>query len=108
MDLKVKQLPHYQKRTVVQSAHSICKPKAKKIKTEYRKNLLSKTVSVLFENKTKVENMYFGRDQYFNSVITESREDLTGKIKNINISKVSQNTLFGEINLSQSREDFAA
>jgi tRNA-2-methylthio-N6-dimethylallyladenosine synthase len=81
---------------------------AKKIKTEYRQTLLKKTVPVLFENKTKVENTYFGRDQYFNSVIVKSREDLTGKIKNIDIIKVSQNTLFGEINLIQNRKNFAA
>ena len=43
-----------------------------------------------------------------NSVIVKSREDLTGKIKNIDIIKVSQNTLFGEINLIQNRKNFAA
>ena len=71
---------------------------SKKIKTEYRETLLTKTMPVLFENKTKNENKYFGRDEYFNSVIVESNENLTGKIKNIKITKVNQNTLFGEIN----------
>ena len=68
-----------------------------KIKTEYRKKLLTKIVPVLFENKTKDGDKYFGRDQYFNSVIVSSIENLTGKIKNIKITKLNQNTLFGEI-----------
>ena len=42
-------------------------------------------------------NKYFGRDEYFNSVIVESDNDLTGKIKNVKILKGNQNTLFGEI-----------
>ena len=40
-------------------------------------------MSVLFENKTKEKNKYFGRDEYFNSVIVESDESLTGKIKKV-------------------------
>ena len=42
-------------------------------------------------------NKYFGRDEYFNSVIVKSNIDLTGKIKNVKILKGNQNTLFGEI-----------
>ena len=42
-------------------------------------------------------NKYFGRDEYFNSVIVKSNDNLTGKIKNVKILKVNQNTLFGEI-----------
>ena len=45
----------------------------------------------------KNENKYFGRDEYFNSVIVESNKDLTGIIKNVKILKGNQNTLFGEI-----------
>ena len=45
----------------------------------------------------KEENKYFGRDEYFNSVIVESDKDLTGKILNIKIMRVNQNTLFGQI-----------
>ena len=52
---------------------------------------------VLFENKTKQGNKYFGRDECFNSVIVESNENLTGKIKDIKITKINQNTLFGVI-----------
>ena len=81
---------------------------SKQIKTEYREELLEKTIPVLFENKTKNENKYFGRDECFNSVIVESDEDLAGKIKNIIITKVSQNTLFGEISSKLLHKDFAA
>jgi tRNA-2-methylthio-N6-dimethylallyladenosine synthase len=87
---------------------SIFQDISKKIKTDYRKTLLAKTMPILFENKTKDGNKYFGRDECFNSVIVESDDNLTGKIKNIKITKVSQNTLFGEINLSLPQKEFAA
>ena len=63
---------------------------------------------VLFENKTKDGNRYFGRDEHFNSVIVDSNEDLTSKIRNIKITKLNQNTLFGEINSNLVHKDFAA
>ena len=81
---------------------------SKTIKTEYRRKLLTKTLPVLFENKTRDVNKYFGRDEHFNSVIVESNENLTGKIKNIKIIKLNQNTLFGEINSKLIHKDFAA
>jgi tRNA-2-methylthio-N6-dimethylallyladenosine synthase len=81
---------------------------AKKIKTEYRENILTKTIPVLFENKTKGNNKYFGRDEYFNSVIVESNIDLISKVENIRINKVNQNTLFGEVTSKLIPRDFAA
>ena len=87
---------------------NIFQSESKKIKKEYRETLLEKTLPVLFENKTKQGNKYFGRDECFNSVIVESNENLTGKIKNIDITKISQNTLFGKINSKSSNRDFAA
>ena len=81
---------------------------SKKIKTEYRETLLNKTITVLFENKTKDENKYFGRDEHFNSVIVESNIDLTGKIREIKINKINQNTLFGEVSSKLACKDFAA
>ncbi len=81
---------------------------SKKIKTDYREKLLAKTVRVLFENKTKDGNSYFGRDEHFNSVIVDSKEDLIGKIKNIKITKLNQNTLFGEISSQLTQKDCAA
>ena len=81
---------------------------SKKIKTEYRETLLSKTMTVLFENETKEKNKYFGRDEYFNSVIVESNENLVNKIKKIKIIKINQNTLFGEIDMHSIQNNFAA
>ena len=81
---------------------------SKKIKKDYRQSLLSKTTPVLFENKTKDGNKYFGRDEHYNSVIVESNENLTGKIKNTKIMEINQNTLFGKINSKLIKEEFAA
>ena len=81
---------------------------SKKIKTEYRESLISKTMTVLFENETKEKNKYFGRDEYFNSVIVESNENLVNKIKKIKIIKINQNTLFGEIDMHSIQNNFAA
>ena len=78
------------------------------IKTEYRKNLINKTAEVLFENKLKKENKYFGRDEFFNSVIVKSDDDLTGKIINVRIIDVNHNTLFGEIISELNQTNFAA
>ena len=87
---------------------NIFQEKSKKVKTEYRKTLLDKSLPVLFENETKEKNIYFGRDEFFNSVIVKSNENLTGKIKNIKITKVSHNTLFGKIVSKLVHKDFAA
>ena len=81
---------------------------ANKIKVDYRKNLINENVNVLFENKTKKENKYFGRDEYFNSVIVENNEDLVGKIKSIKILNVNHNTLFGEVVSNMSKKNYAA
>ena len=81
---------------------------AEKIKNKYRKNLINKKVKVLFENKMKNNNKYFGRDEYFNSVIVESNNDLTGKIMNVKIFKTNQNTLFGEIISNFDQSNYAA
>jgi tRNA-2-methylthio-N6-dimethylallyladenosine synthase len=81
---------------------------ANKIKSSYRNSLTNKTVKVLFENKVKGENKYFGRDEYFNAVITESKDNLTGKIKNIKILSVNQNTLHGDIISNTDQTNYAA
>ncbi len=81
---------------------------SKEIKTKYRETLLTKIMPVLFENKTKDGNKYFGRDENFNSVIVASNENLTGKIQNIKITKLNQNTLFGEIDSKLNKKKFAA
>ena len=81
---------------------------ANQIKVDYRKNLINKNVNVLFENETKKENKYFGRDEYFNSVIVNNNEDLVGKIKNIKILNVNHNTLYGEVISDLSKKNYAA
>jgi tRNA-2-methylthio-N6-dimethylallyladenosine synthase len=81
---------------------------AEDIKTNYRTNLINKTVSVLFENKKKSGKRYFGRDEYFNSVIVESDNDLTGKLKNVKILRGNHNSLFGEISSIINQTNYAA
>ena len=81
---------------------------AENIKTNYRKKLIKKIVSVLFENKMKSGNRYFGRDEYFNSIIVESNDDLTGMIKKVKIIKGNQTTLFGEIITNLNQKNYAA
>ena len=81
---------------------------AEKIKKNYREQLLNKKVNVLFENKMKNQNRYFGRDEHFNSVIVENEEDLTGKVKNVKILKGNQSTLYGEVIRDISHTNYAA
>ena len=81
---------------------------ADEIKIKYRESLINKIAIVLFENKIKNENKYFGRDEYSNSVIVESNENLTGKIKSIKISSVNHNTLFGDITIDINEKNYAA
>ena len=82
---------------------------ADEIKKDYRKKLINSKAKVLFENKIKNENKFFGRDEHFNSVVVYSKEDLIGKIKDIKINQCNQNTLFGETILEEKkREEFAA
>ena len=64
--------------------------------------------TVLFENKTKSENEYFGRDEYSNSVIVKSKINLVGKIKNVKIFEINQNTLFGKVNSNFNQKNYAA
>ncbi len=70
---------------------------ADKIKKKYRSKLINTNVKVLFENKLSDGLKYFGRDEYSNSVIVESKRDLIGKIFNVEITKYNHNTLFGKI-----------
>ena len=71
---------------------------ADELKMKYRKALINKKVSVLFENKIKgKKNEFFGRDEHSNSVIVESHNNLVGKIEEVNIFEGNQNTLYGRI-----------
>jgi tRNA-2-methylthio-N6-dimethylallyladenosine synthase len=73
------------------------------IKKDYRKSLLNKKSKVLFENKIKDQEQYFGRDEFSNSVIVTSNKNLTGKIFDVEIDKFNHNTLFGKIVVSQNK-----
>ena len=81
---------------------------AEDIKKNYREKLMKKTVKVLFENKMQSGNRYFGRDEHFNSVIVESADELTGQIKNVEILRGNQNTLFGKIVSKLNQTNYAA
>jgi len=78
------------------------------IKKNYRINLINSSARVLFENKIKNENKYFGRDEYFNSVIVESNRDVTGKILEVKINQCNRNTLFGDVILNKDYKENAA
>ena len=86
----------------------IFQKKAQEIKLTYRKTLFNQTSKVLFENKSKDKNQFFGRDEFQNSVIVKTEENLKGKIKDVKIIDGNQNTLFGEIVQSIDKKEFAA
>ena len=82
---------------------------AENIKFKYKKNLINKKATVLFENKMKNrKDEYFGRDEFLNSVIVKAKQNLNGKIKKIKITSGNQNTLFGEIIEKKETREFAA
>ena len=68
-----------------------------KINTQSKKSFLDTSTEVLFENKMKNQNKYFGRDKFLNAVVVESFENLTGQILNVKINNFNHNSLFGEI-----------
>ena len=86
----------------------IFQKKAEAIKLTYRRNLFKKSALVLFENQLKGRAEFFGRDEYFNSVIVKSNENLKGKILNVQINDGNHNTLFGEVIYKKSKNSFAA
>ena len=81
---------------------------AKKIKIDYKKSLIKKKLFVLFENKVKGKDEFFGRDEYSNGVIVKSTENLVGIIKRVEIIDSNQNTLFGVIEQKPHKKQFAA
>ncbi len=63
----------------------------------HNQSLHNKEIDVLVENKIKDQNKYFGRNEYFNSVIFDGNDNHIGKIVKVNVEKSNQNTLFGKI-----------
>ena len=78
-----------------------------KINIKGKKEFLNESIEVLFENKLEKQNKYFGRDKFLNSVIVESKEDLTGQMLNIKIIDFNHNSLFGKI-LPNEKRNYAA
>ena len=68
-----------------------------KFQLNKNKSFINKSIDVLVENKIEGQNKLFGRNQYMNSVIFEGNKNLIGKMLNIKIEKVNQNSLFGKI-----------
>ena len=93
---------------LVKERLSIFQKKAEEVKTIYRKNLFNKECSVLFENELKDRPGFFGKDEFSNSVIVKSSENLKGKIKKVSIMNGNNNTLFGSISKKENKRDFAA
>ena len=81
---------------------------AYQIKKDYRKKLYNTSLLVLFENLTKVGNNYFGRDEFFNSVIVSSDTSLVGQIRKIKVKDINRNTIFGAIDDEPNNKEFAA
>ena len=81
---------------------------AEKIKSEYGQKLVNKKSIVLFENKIQNENKFFGRDEFFNSVIVKSEKNLIGTIQSVKILKINRNTLFGELISNFNQKNCAA
>ncbi len=96
------------KHTVLKERLLIFQREAKKIKIEYRKKLLNKNSKVLFENRIGNKNEFFGRDEFSNSVIVTSKDNLIGKIKDVKIIEVNQNTLFGKVDQKVEEKEHAA
>ena len=80
---------------------------AEEIKMKYKKSLINKKLLVLFENKVRGKDEFFGRDEFYNSVIVKSDENLIGKLEEISIIDGNQNTLFG-VRKDQDKKEFAA
>ena len=64
---------------------------------DHNKSLENEEIDVLVENKISDQNKYFGRNEYFNSVIFEAEKKDIGKVVKVNVENSNKNTLFGKI-----------
>ena len=64
---------------------------------DHNKSLENKKISVLVENRIEDQNKFFGRNEYFNSVIFDAEDKDIGKTVKVIIKNSNQNTLFGKI-----------
>ena len=58
--------------------------------------MIGNDINVLVENKIANQGKYFGRNNYFNSVIFDGNENDIGKIVKISVENSNQNSLFGK------------
>ena len=58
--------------------------------------------------QAKGNNEFFGRDEFSNSVIVKSNQDITGRIKEVKIINGNQATLYGDIKNEVQKKEFAA
>ena len=73
-----------------------CNPGSTKILRDIIE-VVDEDIDVLVENKIEGQDKFFGRNEYFNSVIFNANENDIGKIVKVNIDNSNQNTLFGKI-----------
>ncbi len=66
------------------------------LKKKNKKELVGKVVKVLFENKVS-GGKYFGRDEYQNPVIVNSKQDIVGKIIKVKVINSNSQTIFGNL-----------
>ena len=64
---------------------------------EHNKSLEGKEINVLVENKLANQNKFFGRNEYFNSVIFDSDKNEVGKTVKVKVDQSNQKTLFGKV-----------
>ena len=63
----------------------------------HNQSLENKEIEVLVENKIEKQNKFFGRNEYFNSVIFDGNNNDIGKIVRVDVENSNQNSLFGKI-----------
>jgi len=64
---------------------------------EKNKKYINKTINVLIENKTKIENQYFGRAEDITAVFVDCNKNITGEIVKVNVTKTNKVNLFGNM-----------
>ena len=94
--------------TVASNLRQIDKDKAKErlkiiqdklfyFQNEKNKKYINKTIDVLVENKTKVNNQYFGRAEDITPVFIDCNKNITGETIKVNITKTNKVNLFGSM-----------
>ena len=94
--------------TVASNLRQIDKDKAKErlkiiqdklfyFQNDKNKKYINKTIDVLVENKTKLNNQYFGRAEDITPVFIDCNKNITGETIKVNITKTNKVNLFGSM-----------